>query len=141
LAATESNQVGDGIMQRILVVDDDPNSRKIVELMLLSQGYDLDFAENGREALTRAQTGPDLILLDVLMPIMNGHEAVRRLKADPQTADIPVVALTALAFESDRREALAAGCDGYLSKPFTRRELIAAVRQFLPDSAPSQALA
>jgi len=128
-------------MQRILVVDDDPNSRKIVELMLLSQGYDLDFAENGREALTRAQTGPDLILLDVLMPIMNGHEAVRRLKADPQTADIPVVALTALAFESDRREALAAGCDGYLSKPFTRRELIAAVRQFLPDSAPSQALA
>ena len=141
MAATESNQVGDGIMQRILVVDDDPNSRKIVELMLLSQGYDLDFAENGREALTRAQTGPDLILLDVLMPIMNGHEAVRRLKADPQTADIPVVALTALAFESDRREALAAGCDGYLSKPFTRRELIAAVRQFLPDSAPSQALA
>lgn len=131
-------------MERILVVDDDPNSRKIVELMLMSQGYDLAFAENGREALDRAvETCPDLIFMDVLMPIMNGHEAVRRLKADPQTAAIPIVALTALAFESDRRECLAVGCNGYLSKPFTRRELLSAVREFLPGPKASsrQALA
>lgn len=133
-------------MPRILVVDDDPNSRKIIELMLLSQGYSLIFAENGREAITKAcSEAPDLILMDVLMPVMNGHEATRRLKADARTQAIPVVALTALAFASDRQEALAVGCDGYLSKPFTRRELLEVVRQFLPpETAPTnsrQALA
>ena len=133
-------------MPRILVVDDDPNSRKIIELMLLSQGYSLLFAENGREAVTRASESiPDLILMDVLMPIMNGHEATRQIKADPRTKAIPIVALTALAFASDRQEALAVGCDGYLSKPFTRRELIEIVSHYLPpEKAPSnsrQALA
>ncbi len=132
-------------MPRILVVDDDPNSRKIIELMLSSQGYALTFAENGRDAVSKAQAEePDLILIDVLMPIMNGHEATRHLKADPRTRQIPVVALTALAFESDRQEALSVGCNGYLSKPFTRRELLEAVLGFLPsDAAPDarQALA
>jgi two-component system cell cycle response regulator DivK len=116
-------------MPRILVVDDDPNSRKIIELMLLSHGYSLLFAENGREAVARAiESTPDLILMDVLMPIMNGHEATRLIKADARTRSIPIVALTALAFASDRQEALAVGCDDYLSKPFTRRELLEMVR-------------
>ncbi len=133
-------------MPRILVVDDDPNSRKIIELMLLSQGYSLLFAENGREAVARAsESAPDLILMDVLMPIMNGHDATRLIKADARTQAIPVVALTALAFASDRQEALAAGCDGYLSKPFTRRELLEVVRHYLPpekaQSTSRQALA
>lgn len=127
-------------MPRILVVDDDPNSRKIIELMLLSQGYSLLFAENGREAVTRASESiPDLILMDVLMPIMNGHEATRLIKADPRTKAVPIVALTALAFASDRQEALAVGCDGYLSKPFTRRELLEIVSHYLPpEQAPSK---
>lgn len=121
-------------MPRILVVDDDPNSRKIIELMLLSHGYSLLFAENGREAVTRASESiPDLILMDVLMPIMNGHEATRLIKADARTKAIPIIALTALAFASDRQEALAVGCDGYLSKPFTRRELLEIVSHFLPS--------
>lgn len=121
-------------MPRILVVDDDPNSRKIIELMLVSQGYSLLFAENGREALDKAiAETPDLILMDVLMPIMNGHEATRRLKADPRTQATPVIALTALAFASDRQEALAVGCDAYLSKPFTRRELLEIIRGILPS--------
>lgn len=130
-------------MQRILVVDDDPNSRKIVELMLSSQGFSLAFAENGQDALEKALLDPpDLILMDVLMPVLNGHEATKQLKLDARTMRIPVVALTALAFESDRREALAAGCDGYLSKPFTRRDLLATVRGFLAEDVPShQALA
>jgi two-component system cell cycle response regulator DivK len=120
-------------MLRILVVDDDPNSRKIIELMLLSQGYSLLFAENGREAVAKAvESTPDLILMDVLMPIMNGHEATRLIKADVRTQAIPIVALTALAFASDRQEALAVGCDGYLSKPFTRRELLEVVGRYLP---------
>lgn len=128
-------------MKRILVVDDDPNSRKIVELMLMSQGFHLSFAENGQEGVQKASEElPDLVLMDVLMPILNGHEATRRLKSDPRTSRIPVIALTALAFESDRRDSLSAGCDGYLSKPFTRRELLAVVRNFLPDAS-KQALA
>ncbi|HEY9854371.1 MAG TPA: response regulator [Stenomitos sp.] len=126
-------------MKRILVVDDDPNSRKIVELMLLSQGYSLAFAENGQDAVDKAlMDPPDLILMDVLMPILNGHEATKQLKLDARTKRVPIIALTALAFESDRREALAAGCDGYLSKPFTRRDLLASVRKFLPETTPSQ---
>lgn len=130
-------------MKRILVVDDDPNSRKIVELMLSSQGFSLAFAENGQDSLNKAlQDPPDLILMDVLMPVLNGHEATKQLKLDARTMRIPVIALTALAFESDRREALAAGCDGYLSKPFSRRDLLAIVRSFLPEATPShQALA
>ncbi|HEY9898543.1 MAG TPA: response regulator [Pantanalinema sp.] len=121
-------------MKRILVVDDDPNSRKIVELMLMSHGYSLLFAENGLHAVEVAlHERPDLILMDMLMPIMNGHEATRRIKEHPNGSEIPVVALTALAFESDRREALQAGCNGYLSKPFNRRELVETVKTFLPD--------
>lgn len=128
-------------MPRILVVDDDPNSRKIVELMLGSYGYDLAFAENGLEALERAPEGFDLILMDLLMPRLNGFEATRLLRSDPRTAGIPVMALTAMAFEHDRREALSAGCCGYLAKPFTRRELLAAVLQYLPEASSQQALA
>lgn len=125
-------------MPRILVVDDDPNSRKIIELMLVSQGYSLLFAENGREAVARAgEAIPDLILMDILMPIMNGHEATRMIKADARTQAIPIVALTALAFASDRQDALAVGCDGYLSKPFTRRELLEVVRHYLPPEKAS----
>lgn len=127
-------------MPRILVVDDDPNSRKIIELMLLSQGYSLIFAENGREAVVKAlESTPELVLMDVLMPIMNGHEATRRLKADARTKAIPVVALTALAFASDRQEALVAGCDDYLSKPFTRRELLEVLRRHLQPAEPPPA--
>lgn len=121
-------------MKRILVVDDDPNSRKIVELMLMSHGFALLFAENGLDAVEVAlHERPDLILMDMLMPLMNGHEATRRIKDHPSGASIPIVALTALAFESDRRDALQAGCDGYLSKPFNRRELVETVKSYLPD--------
>lgn len=128
-------------MKRILVVDDDPNSRKIVELMLMAHGYSLLFADNGLHAIELAlHELPDLILMDMLMPVMNGHEATQRIKEHPSGSGIPIVALTALAFESDRREALQAGCDGYLSKPFTRRDLVETVKGFLPDTQ-RQALA
>lgn len=128
-------------MARILVVDDDPNSRKIVELMLMTHGHELYFAEDGLQALELAPAGFDLILMDLLMPHLNGFEATRRLRRDPRTARTPIMALTAMAFEQDRREALAVGCCGYLCKPFTRRELVAAVQQYLPESTVQQALA
>lgn len=129
-------------MTRILMIDDDPNACKIVELMLSREGYTMSFASHGLAGVESALAQPpDLILMDILMPVMNGYDATQRLKADPRTARIPVIALTALAFESDRRAAYMAGCNGYLSKPFTRRELVATLEGFLAKDATKQALA
>lgn len=129
-------------MARILVVDDDPNSRKIVELMLAVLGYELSFADNGLDAVQRAISDPpDLIVMDMLMPGLNGLEATQRIKAHPASRQVRILALSALAFESDKRDALACGCDAYMTKPFTRRELVAAVQEQLPNPLPNQALA
>lgn len=129
-------------MTRILMIDDDPNACKIVELMLSREGFAMTFAAHGLEGVESALAHPpDLILMDVLMPIMNGYDATQRLKADPRTAMIPVIALTALAFESDRRAAYVAGCNGYLSKPFTRGELLATLQGFFAKDSAKQALA
>lgn len=129
-------------MVRILMVDDDPNACKIVEIMLSREGYSLEFAAHGLEALDRAfASPPDLILMDILMPVLNGYEASQRLKSDPRTAGIPIIALTALAFESDRQAAYHAGCNGYLSKPFTRRQLLDTLQSFLTCEPTRQALA
>jgi CheY-like chemotaxis protein len=109
-------------MLELLVVDDDPNSRKIIELMLSNQGYRLHFAEDGLEALdlfAREKIG--LVLLDLLMPRLDGFETAKRLK---EMGDVPIVAISALAFATDRQEALEAGCDDFLTKPFARRSLI-----------------
>lgn len=126
-------------MHEILVVDDDPNSRKIIELMLSNQGYRLHLAEDGHEALAvLAREKIDLVLLDLLMPRLDGFETAERLKADPSLREIPVIAVSALAFSSDRQEAARAGCDDYLTKPFTRRELLEMIKRF---AARHQALA
>lgn len=138
----ESAGGGELNMMRILMVDDDPNACKIIEIMLSREGYALDFASHGLEALEHVHAHPpDLILMDVLMPVMNGFEATQRLKADPRTALIPIIALTALAFESDRRAAFIAGCNGFIAKPFTRRELLATLHEFLQPETSKQALA
>ncbi|HBN09205.1 MAG TPA: hypothetical protein DD435_11355 [Cyanobacteria bacterium UBA8530] len=109
-------------MLELLVVDDDPNSRKIIELMLSNQGYRLHFAEDGLAALeifAREKIG--LVLLDLLMPRLDGFETAKRIK---EMGEVPIVAISALAFATDRQEALEAGCDDFLTKPFARRSLI-----------------
>ena len=119
---------------RVLIVDDDPNCRQILDLMLARQGWSLHFADNGAEGLRQAQTlKPDLILMDVLMPQMTGMDVVRHLKADPALAAVPVFAITALAFDEERRAAYAAGFDLVITKPFSRRQLLDAVRQQFPE--------
>ena len=119
---------------RVLIVDDDPNCRQILELMLARQGWSLHFAENGVEGLHQARAvQPDLVLMDVLMPQMTGMDAVRHLKADPELAGIPVFAITALAFDEERRAAYAAGFDLVITKPFTRRQLLEAVHRQFPE--------
>src|ERR1035437_4746866 len=104
--------------KKILVVEDDPDNRRIVEKVLAVDGYTVVEAVDGIEALSKAQAErPDLILMDLALPNMDGWEATRRLKADPLTRRIPVVALVAVAMRGDEERARAAGCDDYLSKP------------------------
>ena len=103
---------------RILVVEDDPDNRRIVVKVLAVDGYTTLEAADGQSAVALARREhPDAILMDLAMPGVDGWEAARRLKADPATADIPIVALTAFALRGDEDRAREAGCDAYLSKP------------------------
>lgn len=118
----------------VLVVDDEVNNRDIIGMVLEETGLPVDLAtaRNGAEAVDLARTlGPALILMDLKMPVLDGWEATRRLKADPATASIPVVAVTAQAMAGDRERALAAGCDGYLTKPLDLRTLHEFLRTWL----------
>jgi two-component system, cell cycle response regulator DivK len=104
--------------KRILVVEDDTDNRRIVAKALSVEGYEVIEAADGIQGLARAQAEhPDLILMDLALPIMDGWEATRRLKSDPTTRSIPVVALTAVAMRGDEEQARAAGCDDYVTKP------------------------
>lgn len=113
----------------ILIVDDEIVSRYTVEALLSSEGYELVFAESGEEALEKAvELVPDLMLLDVMMPGMNGFEVCQRLRANPRLAELPVVMVTALDDRESRIKGIEAGADDFMSKPFDRAELRARIR-------------
>ena len=117
---------------KILVVDDEPSIVKLVEAALSSRGYEIFKAYDGQEAIVEAKLHkPDLILLDVMMPHMDGKEARKRLLADPATKDIPVVHLTAVGDFDQQREALADGATDYIVKPFSPSELAGIVADLL----------
>jgi len=117
---------------KILVVDDEPSIVKLVEATLSSRGYEIFKAYDGQEAIVEAKLHkPDLILLDVMMPRMDGREARKRLAADPATKDIPVVHLTAVGDFDQQREALAEGATEYIMKPFAPSELATLVADLL----------
>jgi putative two-component system response regulator len=119
-------------VRRILIVDDEPSGRRALELMLLRQEFELAFAAGGREALDLARRfDPDLILLDVMMPGMDGRECLGLLRIDPHLAEIPVIFVSALDDRSSRVAGLEAGADGYVTKPFDRAELRAQIRTIL----------
>jgi two-component system cell cycle response regulator DivK len=120
---------------RILVAEDDADNRRIVVKVLTVEGYETLEAADGRSAVAVAKRErPDLIVMDLAMPGMDGWEASRRLKADPQTADIPIIALTAFAMRGDEERAREAGCDAYLSKPCRPQTIRDVVRQFVARS-------
>lgn len=115
-------------MKRVLVVDDKATSRELIRTVLEKSGYAVSEAGDGREAVRMAeQVHPDLILLDLQMPILDGFAALEKIRNDPRFADLPIVAVTANAMEGDREKALAAGFTSYISKPvklsFLRTEL------------------
>jgi two-component system cell cycle response regulator DivK len=118
--------------KRILVVEDQPDGRQIIRDMLASTDYEVTEAENGEEALAAiAKQRPDLILMDVQLPIMDGYTATRRIKADPALRSITIIAVTSYALDGEQKTARAAGCDDYVPKPFSPRELLAKIRQHL----------
>ena len=106
-------------MTKVLYAEDNDDNVYLLKMRLeLIEGYDVTVASNGEEVLALAKTAaPDFILMDLTLPVIDGWEATRRLKADPRTAAIPVIALTAHAMEGDRERALAAGCDEFDTKP------------------------
>jgi two-component system, cell cycle response regulator DivK len=118
--------------KRILVVEDQPDSRQIIRDMLTGTDYEITEAENGEEALTAiAKQRPDLILMDIQLPIMDGYTATNQIKSDPALRSIPIIAVTPYALASEEKKARAAGCDDYVTKPFSPRELLAKIRQYL----------
>jgi CheY-like chemotaxis protein len=120
----------------VLVVDDNPINLKLARVALAVEGYDVRTAEDAEEALTMLeQVRPDLILMDLQMPTMDGLELTTHLKLDPATRDILILAVTAFAMKGDYEKALDAGCDGYMTKPIDTRTLGATVGQYLSADA------
>ncbi len=122
-----------GMSKHILVVEDQEDNRQILRDLLGNSGYEMTEAGNGQEALEAvAKRRPDLILMDIQLPVMDGYEATRRIKADPATKAIPIIVVTSYALSGDEGKARAAGCDAYVTKPYSPRQLLAKVREFLP---------
>ena len=119
-------------MKRILVVEDTEDNRQIIRDLLTSAGYEMIEAVTGAEGVAMAaKHRPDLILMDMQLPVLDGYEATRRIKANPALRHIPVIAVTSYALSGDEDKARAAGCDGYIAKPFSPRQMLAKVREIL----------
>ena len=118
--------------KRILVVEDQDDNRRILRDLLTASGYELIEAVDGEQGLAAAQKErPDLILMDIQLPVMDGYEATRRIKADPASSSIPIIAVTSYALSGDEEKARAAGCNDFVPKPYSPRQLLAKIRQYL----------
>jgi two-component system cell cycle response regulator DivK len=119
--------------RRILVIEDQEDNRRIVRDLLTSAGYESIEVEAGEEAAALAQTQrPDLILMDIQLPGIDGYETTRRIKANPALRRIPIIAVTSYALSGDEVKAMEAGCVGYVTKPFSPRALLAKIREYVP---------
>jgi two-component system, cell cycle response regulator DivK len=119
--------------KRILVVEDQEDNRKIIRDLLSASGYQSVEATTGDQGLALAERErPDLILMDIQLPGMDGYEVTRRIKANPDLAHIPIIAVTSYALSGDDQKAYASGCNGYVTKPFSPRQLLAKIKEYLP---------
>ncbi len=120
--------------KRILVIEDTEDNRQIIRDLLTSFDYELLEAVDGAEGVAMAQSyRPDLILMDIQLPVIDGYEATRRIRTIPELARVPIIAVTSYALSGDEAKTREAGCDGYIAKPFSPRQLLAKVREFLPE--------
>jgi CheY-like chemotaxis protein len=120
---------------KILVVEDNPLNRELFAAMLEPEGYEVVMAADAREGIDLAiSEAPDLVLMDIGLPVIDGLEATRRLRQTAATAGLKIVVVSAHALESDRRRAEAAGCDGFVTKPIRRAELLLEIRRHLVTS-------
>lgn len=119
--------------KRILVVEDQEDNRRIVRDLLTSAGYEMIEATTGEDGVALAESErPDLILMDIQLPGLDGYEATRRIKANPALRAIPIIAVTSYALSGDDVKALQVGCDDYVTKPFSPRALLGKIREYLP---------
>ena len=118
--------------KRILVVEDQEDDRQIIRDMLAGTGYAITEAEDGEQALAAvAKERPDLILKEIQLPSMDGYEAMRRIRTDPALLSIPIIAVTSYAPNEEEQKARAAGCDDFVPKPYSPRQLLAKIRQLM----------
>lgn len=119
-------------MTRVMVVDDEPDIRRLVSFSLKRHGFDVVEATDGLAAVAMAESeAPDLILMDVMMPVMNGYEASKKLKENPKTQGIPIVMLSAKSQQTEMAAGLESGATDYICKPFTPSELVAQVTKYM----------
>jgi two-component system, cell cycle response regulator DivK len=124
--------------KRILVVEDQEDNRQILRDLLIGADFEVIEAEDGEAGVAAAAAHrPDLILMDIQLPILDGYGATRRLKADATLRSIPVIAVTSYALGGDENKARAAGCNAYISKPYSPRQLLAKVREHLSRPTPT----
>jgi two-component system, cell cycle response regulator DivK len=118
--------------KRILMVEDTEDNRQIVRDLMESVGYVLLEAQDGAAGIQMAgEHQPDLILMDIQLPVLDGYEATRRIKSDPALKHIPIIAVTSYALSGDEAKTRAAGCDDYIAKPFSPRQLLVKINSFL----------
>ena len=118
--------------KRILLVEDTEDNRQIVRDLIAVTDYELIEAADGAAGVALALAEkPDLILMDIQLPVIDGYEAVRRIRAAPGLRRIPIIAVTSYALSGDEAKSLAAGCDGYIAKPYSPRQVLAKIRAFL----------
>ncbi len=122
-------------MANILIIEDDPEAAHILELSLRREGYQVTIAMDGIQGLHAIQTQhPDLVLLDLMMPDIDGFEVCRRVRANPATTHLPIIVVSARTQDADKQMAAQVGANAYLTKPYRRTELLAAIRARLPQS-------
>ncbi|ATS19172.1 response regulator [Synechococcus sp. PCC 6717] len=119
-------------MSKVLVVEDSPPQREMISELLAKTGFEVTIASDGVEAIEQLQNfTPDLVVLDIVMPRMNGYEVCRQIKADPRTQTVPVVICSSKGEEFDRYWGMKQGADAYITKPFDPKELIGTIKQLL----------
>jgi len=123
------------VAKSILIVEDNQTNAQLLKDVLVIKGYEVFIVTNGDDALASMEASkPDLVLMDVQLPGMDGYEVTRKMRENPQTKELPVIAVTAYALKGDKKKAMDAGCDGYMSKPINTRELPKMVENLIGKS-------